>query len=166
MSKGRFLSKKGMPNDHQTAPEDIEMVSIPRHILEDLLKGPQLLEEALRQTQTALELIRLTQREELEQLVGVWCPEKSEILFTACLDNVCKNLFEVDGIPIRDYAECLQECIIECISNTWDYEHKKGYRGKTEEQGISHARKRNLQVLALLSNMARLRNHKCWIRRR
>ena len=70
MSKGRFSSKQCMPNDHQTAPEDIEMVSIPRHILEDLLKGPQLLEEALRHTQTALELIILTQREELEELVA------------------------------------------------------------------------------------------------
>ena len=150
-----------MPNDHQTAPEDIEMVSIPRHILEDLLKGPQLLEEALRHTHTALELIILTQREELEELVAAWCPDKSETLFTACLDDVCKKLFEVDGRPITDYAEWIQESIIGCISNTWDHEHKMGYRGKTEEQGISHARKRNLQVLALLSNMARLRNHKC-----
>ena len=100
MSKGRFSSKQCMPNDHQTAPEDIEMVSIPRHILEDLLKGPQLLEEALRHTQTALELIILTQREELEELVAAWCPDKSETLFTACLDDVCKNSCDVFLQPL------------------------------------------------------------------
>ena len=36
-----------------------------------------------------------------------------------------------------------------------------GYRGKTEEQVILHARRKNGQVLALLSHMARLKNHKC-----
>ena len=162
MSKGRSSSKQCMRKDHQTAPEDdIEMVSIPRHVLEHLLKGPQLLEEAIRHAQTASERIILTQREEVQGLVDAWCPDKSAALFTACLDDVCKYLFEIDGKPITDYAECLGASLNGCISNAWDHEHQKGYRGKTEEQVISHARRRNGQVLTLFSHMARLKNHKC-----
>ena len=162
MSKGRSSSKQCMRKDHQTAPEDdIEMVSIPRALLEHLLKGPQLLEEAIRHAQTASERIILTQREEVQGLVDAWCPDKSAALFTACLDDVCKYLFEIDGKPITDYAECLGASLNGCISNAWDHEHQKGYRGKTEEQVISHARRRNGQVLTLLSHMARLKNHKC-----
>ena len=64
-----------MWKDHQTAPEDdIEMVSIQRHVLEHLLKGPQLLEEAIRHAKTASERIILTQREEMVGLVDAWCP--------------------------------------------------------------------------------------------
>ena len=47
----------------------------------------------------------LTQRDELQRLLDTWGPDNSEaLLFIACLDDVCKYLFEIDGKPISDYA--------------------------------------------------------------
>ena len=59
----------------------------------------------------------------MQGLVDAWCPDKSDVLFTACLDDVCKYLFEIDGKPITDYAKCLGASLDGCISNSWDHEH-------------------------------------------
>ena len=147
-----------MSKDDQTTLEDVEMITIPKHVLELLLKGPQLVREAVTRTETASNNSIRTQRDELERLVGAWSLDKSQTLFISCLDDVGKNLFELDGIPITEYAECLGATLIGCISNSWDHEHQMGHRGKTEEQRIKHARKRNHSIVTLLSNMARLRN--------
>ena len=147
--------------DHNEDVEDVEMVSIPRHVLEHLLKGQQLVAEAVTHIKTTAKEIMLTQRDEVEGLVEAWGPGNSENLFIACLNDVDKYLFEIDEKPITDYAEYLSESLIQCVSNDWDHEHIMGYRGKTEAKTTSHARKRNLQIVALLSNMARLRNHRC-----
>ena len=155
------MSKQRMSKDDQTTLEDVEMITIPKHVLELLLKGPQLVREAVTRTETASNNSIRTQRDELERLVGAWSLDKSQTLFISCLDDVGKNLFELDGIPITEYAECLGATLIGCISNSWDHEHQMGHRGKTEEQRIKHARKRNHSIVTLLSNMARLRNHKC-----
>ena len=140
MSKGRSVSKQCMSKEQQTTPEDVEMVTIPKHVLQLLLEGPKLVSEAVIHAKTVANKIILTQRDELQRLVDAWSPGNSEALFTACLDDVDKHLFEIDEKPFSDYAQCLQASLIGCVSNGWDTEHIMGYRGKTEEQGISHSR--------------------------
>ena len=117
---------------------------IPKHVLDLLLKGPQLVSKAVIHAKTVSKQSILTQRDELQRLVDAWGQDNSQALFIACLDDVCKYLFEINEKLISDYAQCLGASLIGCISNTWDHGHCKGYRGKTEEQRISHSRKRNL----------------------
>jgi len=88
MSKGRSLSKQRMSKDHQTTPEDVKIVTIPKRVLELLLKGPQLVNEAITHAKTAAKQSILTQRDELERLVVAWGPGNSQALFIACLDDV------------------------------------------------------------------------------
>ena len=77
------------------------MVTIPKHVLGLLLKGPQLVSI---HAKTVSKQSILTQRDEVQRFVGAWGPDNSEALFIACLDDVCKYLFEIDEKPISDYA--------------------------------------------------------------
>ena len=85
MSKGRSVPKQCMSKEHQIAPSDVEMVTISKHLLELLLKGPQLVSEAVIHAKTVANKIILTQRDELQRLVDAWAQGNSEALFTACL---------------------------------------------------------------------------------
>ena len=76
----------------------------PKHVLGLLLKGPQLVSIVTIHTKTVSKQSILTQRDELQRFVDAWGPDKSEALFIACLDDVCKYLFEIDEKPISDYA--------------------------------------------------------------
>ena len=116
----------------------------PNTYLAFLLKGTQLVSKAVIHAKTVSKQSILTQRDELQRLVDAWGPDNSQALFIACLDDVCKYLFEINEKLISDYAQCLGASLIGCISNTWDHGHCKGYRGKTEEQMISYSRKRSL----------------------
>ena len=120
------------------------MVTIPKHVLDFLLKGPQLVSIVTIHTKTVSRQSILTQRDESQRFVDAWGPDNSQALFIACLDDVCKYLFEINEKLISDYAQCLGASLIGSISNTWYQEHWKGCRGKTEEQRISHSPKRNL----------------------
>ena len=71
--------------------------------------------------------------------------DNSQALFIACSNDVCKYLFEINEKPISEYAQCLGASLIGSITNTWYHEHRKGCRGRTEEQRISHSPTRNLQ---------------------
>ena len=62
------------------------MVTISKHVLELLLKGPQLVSEAVIHAKTVANKIILTQRDELQRLVDAWAQGNSEALFTACLE--------------------------------------------------------------------------------
>ena len=78
------------------------MVTIPKHVLDLQLKGPQLVSI---HAKTVSKQSILTQRDELQRLLDTWGPDNSEaLLFIACLDDVCKYLFEIDEKPISDYA--------------------------------------------------------------
>ena len=55
-------------------------------------------------TKTVSKQYILTQRDELQRFVDAWGPDNSEDLLIACLDDVCKYLFEIDEKPISDYA--------------------------------------------------------------
>ena len=78
------------------------MVTIPKHVLGLLLKGPQLVSI---HAKTVSKQSILTQRDEVQRFVGAWGPDNSEALFIACLDDVCKKLYEIDEKPISDYAQ-------------------------------------------------------------
>ena len=65
-----------MSKDDQTTLEDVEMITIPKHVLELLLKGPQLVREAVIRTETASNNSIRTQRDELQRLVGAWSLDK------------------------------------------------------------------------------------------
>ena len=86
MSKGRSVSKQCMSKEQQTTPEDVEMVTIPKHVLQLLLEGPKLVSEAVIHAKTVANKIILTQRDELQRLVDAWAQGNSEALFTACLE--------------------------------------------------------------------------------
>ena len=66
MSKGKSLSKQRMSKDDQTALEDVEMITIPKHVLELLLTGTPLVREAVIRTETASNNSIRTQRDELQ----------------------------------------------------------------------------------------------------
>ena len=114
------------------------------HALDLLLKGPQLASKAVIHAKTVSKQSILTQRDEFQRVVDARGLGNSQALFIACLNEVCKYLFEMNKKLISDYAQCRGASLIGCISNTWDHGHCKGYRGKTEEQRMSHSRKRNL----------------------
>ena len=116
----------------------------PKHVLDLLLKGPQLVSIVTIHTKTVSKQSILTQREQLQRRVDVWGLDNSQALFIACSNDVCKYLFDFNEKPISEYAQCLGASLIGSISNTWYHEHSKGCRGKTEEQRISHSPKRNL----------------------
>jgi hypothetical protein len=148
MSTDKSLSKQRMSKDDQTTLEDVEMVTIPKHLLESLLKGPQFVNEALTHAKTAWNNSIRTQRDELERLVDAWGPNNSQALFISCLDDVEKKLFELDGRPITDYAECLGATLIGCISNSWDYEHQMGHiEEKPKSKGLSMLGRETMQSL-------------------
>ena len=90
----------------------------PKHVLDLLLKGPQLVSIVTIHTKTVSKPSILTQRDEVQRFVGAWGPDNSEALFIACLDDVCKYLFEIDEKPISEYAQCLGASLIGPISNT------------------------------------------------
>ena len=73
----------------------------PKHVLDLLLKGPQLVSIVTIHTKTVSKQYILTQRDELQRFVGRM---GSRQLRSACLDDVCKYLFEIDEKPISDYA--------------------------------------------------------------
>ena len=77
------------------------MVTILKHVLDLQLKGPQLVSI---HAKTVSKQSILTQRDELQRFVDAWGPDNSEALLIACLDDVCKYLFEIDEKPISDYA--------------------------------------------------------------
>ena len=78
------------------------MVTIPKHVLGLLLKGPQLVSI---HAKTVSKQSILTQRDEVQRFVDAWGPDNSEALFIAYLDDVCKKLYEIDEKPISDYAQ-------------------------------------------------------------
>ena len=94
MSKGRSVSKQCMSKEQQTTPEDVEMVTIPKHVLQLLLEGPKLVSEAVIHAKTVANKIILTQRDELQRLVDAWSPGNSEALFTACLEMILELLLK------------------------------------------------------------------------
>ena len=75
-----------------------------KHVLDFLLKGPQLVGIVTIHTKTVSKQIILTQRDEVQRFVDAWGPDNSEALSIACLDDVCKYLFEIDEKPLSDYA--------------------------------------------------------------
>ena len=116
----------------------------PKHVLDLLLKGPQLVSIVTIHTKTVSKPSILTQRDELQRRVDKWGPENSQALFAACSNGVCKYLFEINEKPRTECVQCLGASLIGSISNTWYHGHWKGWRGKTEEQRSSHSPKRNL----------------------
>ena len=79
------------------------MVTIPKHVLDLQLKGPQLVSI---HAKTVSKQSILTQRDEVQSFVDAWGLDNSEVLFIAYLDDVCiKKLYEIDEKPISDYAQ-------------------------------------------------------------
>ncbi len=78
------------------------MVTIPKHVLGLLLKGPQLVSI---HAKTVSKQSILTQRDELQSFVDAWGLDNSEVLFIAYLDDVCKYLFEINEKPRTEYAQ-------------------------------------------------------------
>ena len=116
----------------------------PKHVLDLLLKGPQLVSIVTIHTKTVSKQSILTQRDELQRRVDAWGLDNSQALFIACSNDFCKYLFDFNEKPISEYAHCLGASLIGSISNTWYQGHWKGCRGKTEEQRVLHSPKRNL----------------------
>ena len=116
----------------------------PKHVLDLLLKGPQLVSIVTIHTKTVSKQSILTQRDELQRRVDKWGPENSQPSSPYAPNDVCKYLFEINEKPRTEYVQCLGASVIGSISNTWYHGHWKGCRGKTEEQRISHSPKRNL----------------------
>ena len=88
------------------------MVTIPKHVLDFLLKGPQLVSKAVIYAKTVSKHSILTQRDELQRLVDAWGPDNSQALFIACSNDVCKYLFDFNEKPISEYAQCLGASLI------------------------------------------------------
>ncbi len=63
----------------------------PKHVLDLLLKGPQLVSI---HAKTVSKQSILTQRDELQSFVDAWGRGNSEVLFIAYLDDVCKKLMK------------------------------------------------------------------------
>ena len=80
-----------MSKEHQIAPSDVELVTISKHVLELLLKGPQLVSEAVIHAKTVANKIILKQRDELQRLVDAWAQGNSEALFTAGEDRKTRS---------------------------------------------------------------------------
>ena len=113
----------------------------PKHVLDLLLKGPELVSIVTIHTKTVSKPSILTQRDELQRRVDKWSPENSQPSSPYAPNDVCKYLFEINEKPRTEYAQCLGASLIGSITNTWYHER---CRGKTEEQRISHSPKRNL----------------------
>jgi hypothetical protein len=67
------------------------MVTIPKHVLDLQLKGPQLVSI---HAKTVSKQSILTQRDELQSFVDAWGLDNPEVLFIAYLDDVCKKLMK------------------------------------------------------------------------
>ena len=109
------------------------------HALDLLLKGPQLVSIVTIHTKTVSKQSILTQRDELQRRVDKWGWDNPQAVFIACSNSVFNFFIDLDEKPRTEYAQCLGASAIGSISNTWDPEHWKGCRGKTEEQRSSHS---------------------------
>ena len=67
------------------------MVTIPKHVLDLQLKGPQLVSI---HAETVSKQSILTQRDKVQSFVDVWGLDNSEVLFIAYLDDVCKKIMK------------------------------------------------------------------------
>ena len=113
----------------------------PKHVLDLLLKGPQLVSIVTIHTKTVSKQSILTQREQLQRRVDVWGLDNSQALFIACSNDVYLFQWETDfRIRTMPWSIFNRVHIKHMVSGEW-----KGGRGKTEEQRISHSPKRNLQ---------------------
>jgi len=122
----------------------------------------ELLHAGTKHMENMEQLLQSCQRNDIETLVEAWIPERSNPheLFRRCLDNPRKELFEINGKWILDEVKHISESLFACISNSWDTINEKGWRSRTLEQRETHERARSLQLISMVSNMARLRNFK------
>ena len=158
------MSGSPSPMDFSAAGDAISepYVAISKSQYDHMRKACELLLAATKHMENAEQHLQLLQRDDIETLAKAWSPETSNPhqLFRNCLDDPRKELFEVNGNSILDEVKHIAESLFGCISNKWDTINEKGWRGRTLEQRKAHERARTLQVISLVSNMARLRNFK------
>ena len=90
----------------------------PKHVLDLLLKEPQLVSIVTIHAKTVSKQSILTQRDELQRRVDAWGPENSQPSSPYAPNAVCKYLFEINEKPRTEYAQCLGASLIGSISNT------------------------------------------------
>jgi len=137
---------------------DEEFVTIPRELYNHLREAHKLLGKGLQFVRDSGKFIELAKAEEVRELVAAWTRPG---LFRACLNDAEKCLFRIDSKEVFAVAPTLAKSLADSVANTYDSNMQKGYRQVSKKQQSAHALSRSLQILGLLSTMARLKNHTC-----
>lgn len=158
MSSRNGSRKKPSPGAPSNMESEEEFVTIPRKLYNHLREAHSLLGKGLIHVRDSAKSIQSAKKKELRTLVAAWTrPE----LFRACLDDAENCLFHIDGKEVFHIAPILAASLTDCVSNTYDCNMQKGNRKVSKDQQAAHAASRRLQILGLLSTMARLKNHTC-----
>jgi len=158
MSSRKASRKKPSPGAPSNMESEEEFVRIPRKLYNHLREAHSLLGKGLIHVRDSAKSIQSAKKKELRTLAAAWTrPE----LFRACLDDAENCLFHIDGKEVFHIAPILTASLTDCVSNTYDCNMQKGNRKVSKDQQVAHAMSRRLQILGLVSTMARLRNHAC-----
>ena len=150
MSGRKASRKKPSPGAPSNMESEEEFVTIPRKLYNRLREAHSLLGKGLIHVRDSAKSIQSAKKKELRTLAAAWTrPE----LFRACLDDAENCLFHI--------APILTASLTDCVSNTYDCNMQKGNRKVSKDQQVAHAMSRRLQILGLVSTMARLTNHAC-----
>ena len=153
--------KRTRPNTQDVEDNDDEYVTIKKSEWKIANEGLRLLQHGAGFYDNLLMETIDSQRDNLDLLCQIWSKGTPVERILSCLNNPAENLFKINGDEnIANYAPLsVTNQLAQWTWNSWDARVSNAkFTGRSEPQKQASMDNRDVQIISVLSHLARLRN--------